>query len=232
MNIFGKRERVQDEETLGKLNAINRSQAMIEFDPEGRILTANQNFLRTMGYELNEIVGKHHSMFVEPSEVSSAHYADFWRDLRNGQYKSSEFKRVGKNKEVWIQATYNPIIGKDGKTTSVVKFATDITEQKRFAQDATGQLSAIDRSQAVIEFDLNGIIVTANDNFLKAMGYRLEEIRGQHHRMFVEPEYANSQAYKDFWQALGRGEFQAAEYKRRGKGREGNLDPDELQSDP
>ncbi|MEM8950956.1 MAG: methyl-accepting chemotaxis protein [Pseudomonadota bacterium] len=218
MSIFRKRERDQDDEVLGKLHAIDRSQAMIEFDPDGKILAANQNFLKTMGYDLDEIVGQHHSMFVEPSEARSAQYADFWTDLRNGQFKSCQFKRVGKNKEVWIQATYNPILNPDGKTTRIVKFATDITEQKCLAQEAAGQLSAIDRSQAVIEFDLNGTIITANDNFLKTMGYRLEEVRGQHHRMFVEPEYANSQAYRDFWQVLGRGEFQAAEYERRGKG--------------
>ncbi len=219
MGIFGKREQQRDERALGKLSAIDRSQAVIEFDPEGTILTANQNFLDAMGYSLDEIVGKHHRMFVDPSEAGSASYTEFWRKLQSGQFQSSQFKRLAKGgREIWIQASYNPIFDANGKTMGVVKFATDITDQKLTAADTAGQIDAIHRSQAVIEFDLSGKIIKANDNFLSAMGYSLQEIQGHHHRMFVEPEYANSQAYKDFWAALGRGEFQAAEYKRLGKG--------------
>ncbi|MDH3662755.1 MAG: PAS domain-containing protein [Alphaproteobacteria bacterium] len=217
---------------MGKLTAIDRSQAVIEFDLDGTIRTANQNFLSAMGYQLSEIVGQHHRMFVDPAEAASPSYAQFWQDLRAGKFASSQYKRIAKGaREVWIQASYNPILDAEGKPTGVVKFATDITEQKRMAADAAGKIDAISRSQAVIEFDLAGEIQTANDNFLSAMGYRLDEIRGRHHRMFVEHDYADSQAYKDFWAALARGEFQSSEYKRLGKGGQRDLDPGDLQSD-
>jgi methyl-accepting chemotaxis protein len=203
----------------GKLDAIDRSQAVIEFDLDGTIRTANRNFLSAVGYDLSEIAGRHHSMFVEPGYAAGQAYKEFWATLARGQFQSGEYKRFAKgNKEIWIQASYNPILDANGKPTGVVKFATDITEQKRKAADADGKINAISRSQAVIEFTMTGEIIDANDNFLNAMGYRLDEIRGRHHRMFAEPEYASSQAYQDFWAALGRGEFQGGEYKRLAKG--------------
>ncbi len=217
--IFGRREQEQDAVAQGMLAAIDRSQAVIEFELDGTILNANQNFLSVMGYSLNEIVGQHHRMFMDPAEAGSSSYAEFWRSLRGGQVKAGRFKRLGKGgKEVWIQTSYNPILDADGKPVKIVKFATDVTEQRLAAIDAGGQITAISRSQAVIEFDLSGNILTANDNFLDAMGYRLEEVRGRHHRMFVESDYGSSQAYQAFWAALGRGEFQSGEFKRVGKG--------------
>ncbi len=218
MRFFGRGEKGSDS-SQGMLAAIDRSQAVIEFELDGTIITANQNFLSAMGYSLNEIAGQHHRMFVDPAESGSSSYTEFWRSLRSGQFKAAQYKRLGKGgKEIWIQASYNPILDDDGKPVKVVKFAADITEQKRTAMDAAGQIAAISRSQAVIEFDLTGKILTANDNFLNAMGYSLDEVRGRHHRMFVDPEFAASQAYEGFWAALGRGEFQAAEYKRLAKG--------------
>jgi methyl-accepting chemotaxis protein len=202
-----------------KLDALNRSQAVIEFNLDGTIIAANQNFLNAMGYTLEEVRGKHHCMFVEADRRDSAEYRGFWEALRRGEYQAREFKRVAKGgRPLWIQASYNPLMNARGKPYKVVKFATDITDQKLRNADNEGQLKAIHKSQAVIEFNLDGTIITANDNFLKTLGYSLDEIRGRHHRLFVEPQERESTAYRAFWEALGRGEYQAAEYKRVGKG--------------
>ncbi len=201
------------------LKAISNSQAMIEFSPEGKILAANQNFLDVMGYELTEVVGRQHAMFVEPGYAGSAEYQQFWAQLLQGKALSSEFRRFGKGgKEVWIQATYTPVVDASGQTSRVVKVATDVTEQKLSAADASGQLAAISKSQAVIEFDLQGNILSANENFCSALGYGLAEIRGRHHSLFVSQAEAASAEYKAFWEKLRSGEFQAAEYLRYGKG--------------
>ena len=201
------------------LAALDKSQAMIQFDMDGTILDANENFLNAMGYTLDEIKGQHHSMFVESAYAQSPDYQRFWESLRNGEFQAAEYKRIGKGgKEIWIQASYNPILGANGKPVKVVKYATDVTEQTLKNADYAGQIEAIRKSQAVIEFDLDGTILTANDNFLKTVGYSLGEIKGKHHSMFVEPAHKNSAEYKAFWDALGRGEYQAAEYKRIGKG--------------
>ncbi len=206
-------------ETHAKLAALDKSQAIIEFEMDGTIVTANKNFLDALGYSLDEIRGKHHSMFVEPSYRDSAEYRAFWDDLRRGDYRAAEYKRIGKGgKEIWIQASYNPLLGRDGKPFKVVKFATDITAEKLKNAEYQGQIAAINKAQAVISFELDGTIIDANQNFLNALGYRIEEIRGQHHRMFVEPSYRESADYRAFWDALRQGRFQAAEYKRIGKG--------------
>ena len=212
-------DKIKAMEDSGKIAAINRAQAVIEFNMDGSIVTANENFLQAMGYSLDEIKGKHHSMFVTSEDRASAAYADFWARLNSGQFEAGEYKRLGKGaKEIWILATYNPILDETGKPFKVVKFATDVTAQKMKAADNDGQLAAIQKSQAVIEFDMDGTIRTANGNFLKAMGYSLAEIKGRHHSMFVEPNEKDSAAYRQFWEALNRGEYQAAEYKRIAKG--------------
>lgn len=214
------RSKAQQNQAL--LDAISRSQAMIEFTPGGTILSANANFLSVMGYGLDEIVGQHHAIFVDPADAALPAYTQFWQGLAQGTFQAAEFRRFGKGgAEVWIQATYNPVLAADGTVTKVVKFATDITAQKRAAADFNGQMAAISRSQAVIEFTPNGEILSANENFCAALGYRLDEIVGRHHRMFVTPTEASDSAYLDFWAQLGRGAFQAGEYRRQGKtGRE------------
>lgn len=199
----------------GQITAIHRSQAVIEFDLDGNILSANDLFLGALGYDRSEIVGRHHRMFMEPRGLDELKYRRFWADLRQGKFAAGEFKRIGKGgKEVWIQASYNPVFGADGEPFKVVKFASDITEAKTRAADLEGQLMAIGKSQAVIEFDLEGQVLTANRNFLTALGYDLGEIRGRHHRLFVEPEYAKSSDYESFWRRLKSGEFVAGEFKR------------------
>ena len=206
-------------ELRAKLAALDKSQALIEFNMDGTIVTANQQFLNAMGYTLAEIKGQHHSMFVDPSEKASAAYREFWEKLNRGEYQAAEYKRVGKGgKEIWIRATYNPILGRGGKPYKVVKIATDVTERKRRAADHEGQIAAINKSQAVIEFNMDGTIISANENFLRAMGYSLDEVKGHHHSMFVQQSERQSPAYRAFWDALNRGEYQIAEYKRIGNG--------------
>jgi methyl-accepting chemotaxis protein len=175
--------------------------------------------LNALGHSLPEIQGKHHSIFVAPEERDSAAYREFWAKLNRGEYQAAEYKRIGKGgKEVWIQASYNPVFDQNGKPFKVVKFATDVTAQKLRNADLAGQIAAISKSQAVIEFELDGTVINANDNFLQALGYTLSEIKGRNHSMFVDPSERDSQAYRNFWAALNRGEYQAAEYKRIGKG--------------
>ena len=201
------------------LEALSASQAMIEFNLDGTIITANASFLSAMGYELAEITGKHHRIFVETDYARSAEYEAFWDKLGRGEFDAAEYRRLGKGgKEVWIQASYNPVFDASGKPCKVVKIASDVTARKLANADSRGQLAAISKSQAVIEFDLSGKILTANENFCAALGYRLDEIKGQHHQMFVQSDFAASDAYRQFWETLGRGEFQAAEYLCIGKG--------------
>jgi methyl-accepting chemotaxis protein len=212
-------KKIRSMEDTGKIDAILRAQAVIEFKVDGTIVTANENFLATMGYSLAEIQGKHHSMFVEPAMRESAEYREFWARLNRGEYSAAEYKRIGKGgKEIWILASYNPILDENQKPFKVIKFATDVTGQKLSTADLAGQIAAIGKSQAVIEFNMDGMIIGANSNFLDAVGYTLDEIQGRHHSIFVEPAERDSAAYRAFWSALNRGEYQAAEYKRIGKG--------------
>ncbi len=203
----------------GQVAAIGRSNAVIEFTLDGTILTANDNFLNTLGYSLAEIQGKHHSMFVDPGYRQSPEYRLFWERLGRGEFDAGQYKRIAKGgKEVWIQASYNAILDRKGRPFKVVKYASDITEQKMRNLDFEGQLAAINKAQAVIEFALDGTVLTANENFLKTLGYSLAEIKGQHHGMFVDAAYRQSPDYRIFWEKLGRGEFDAGQYKRIGKG--------------
>tara|TARA_R110002049_G_scaffold189656_1_gene358149 strand:- start:112518 stop:114218 length:1701 start_codon:yes stop_codon:yes gene_type:complete len=209
----------QKSDYAGQIEAIGKSQAVIEFDMDGKILTANQNFLDAMGYTLAEVQGKHHQIFVDPAYAKSPEYKKFWETLRSGKYMSAEYRRFGKGgKEVWIQASYNPILDMNGRPFKVVKYATDVTAEKLRAADYEGQIDAIGKSQAVISFELDGTIIDANDNFLNAMGYKLADLKGRNHSMCVDPEYVKTDAYKDFWAALRRGEYQSGEFKRMGKG--------------
>lgn len=201
------------------LSAIGRSLAIIEFDATGNIRWANENFSKALGYRMDEIKGRHHSMFCEPAYVQTEEYTAFWARLGRGEFDAREYKRIGKGgKEIWIQASYNPVLSRSGKVSRIVKIATDITQAKLKAADDAGKIAAINRAQAVIEFTPEGVVLDANDNFCRALGFGPEEIRGRHHSMFCEPAYAQSANYKAFWAKLGQGEFDAQEYKRIGKG--------------
>lgn len=199
--------------------AVRRSQAVIEFEPSGKIISANALFLDCIGYSLGEIEGQHHSMFVDTAERNSAAYNAFWSELAAGKPKQAQFLRIGKGgRRLWLQAIYTPIPDQSGRVTKVIKFATDITANKTEIANLEGQLAAINKSQAVIEFDLAGTILRANANFLALTGYSAGEIEGQHHRIFVSDDDRASPAYTQFWDKLRRGEFDEGRYRRIGKG--------------
>jgi methyl-accepting chemotaxis protein len=198
--------------------ALHKSQAIIQFDLEGNILDANENFCVAFGYQRGEVIGRHHRIFVDPAEAQSAAYATFWARLAEGEYDRRQYRRFGKGgREIWIEASYNPVFAR-GRPCKVVKIATDITETKRMANEDAGKIAAISRSQAVIEFSPAGQILDANDNFCAALGYQRDEIVGKHHRMFCDPAYVRSDAYRDFWENLAAGRFTANEFLRIGKG--------------
>ncbi|MGX4801399.1 methyl-accepting chemotaxis protein [Bradyrhizobium guangdongense] len=214
--MFGRKSRI---DAQARLDAVGRSQAMIEFNLDGTIITANQNFLDALGYRLDEIQGKHHSMFVPADQRDSAEYKAFWAALNRGEYQAREFKRIAKDgREVWIEASYNPVLDGNGKTVMIAKVATEITAKKLRSMADASKLAAISRAQAVIEFKLDGTIVTANENFCKALGYSLAEIEGKHHSLFMPAAERDSTTYREFWEKLNRGEYQAGEFKRIGKG--------------
>jgi methyl-accepting chemotaxis protein len=200
------------------LAAMNRSQAIIEFDLTGRILHANENFLQAVGYQLSEVVGQHHRIFVDPAEAASPEYAAFWARLAEGHFDRRQYKRVAKGgREIWIEASYNPVM-RGKKPYKVVKFATDITAMKRKAMEDEGKLAALSRAQAIIEFTPKGDILGANENFLATLGYDLAEIVGRHHAMFCAPDYVASAAYKEFWARLAEGKFVSDQFTRIAKG--------------
>jgi methyl-accepting chemotaxis protein len=203
----------------GVLSAIGRAFAVIEFNPDGTILTANELFCATIGYTLEEIRGKHHRMLVEPGYAGSPHYAGFWRRLAGGSFETGEFKRIGKGgREIWLQASYTPVKNARGQVTRVVKLALDITAAKLKAAEDAGKIDAISRAQAVIEFDVHGTILAANEGFLAVVGYDRADIVGRHHRMFVDQAHAASPDYEAFWSTLRRGDFVSGEFSRIGRG--------------
>jgi len=210
---------IERQNAKGILNAIDSTFAYIEFDIDGKVTSANEHFLHTMGYRIDEIVGKHHRTFVEPSFSSSSAYSKFWGDLNAGESNSGIYKRICKNgEEVWLQSVYAPVKDEIGRVVKFIKIATDVTKDKLANADFEGQLAAVGKSQAVIEFNLDGTIIKANDNFLKTLGYSFDEIKGRHHSMFIEEEEQRRPAYRELWEKLNRGEFQTGEYRRVGKG--------------
>ena len=198
------------------LEALSRVQAIIEFNLDGSIITANENFLSTMGYSLEEIEGKHHRIFCDPQYAKTSEYKVFWEKIGRGEFNSGEYKRITKEgQEVWINASYNPVLDAEGKPYKVIKFATDVTVQKQQSADHKGKINAINRVQAVIEFNLDGTVISANDNFLSVLGYTNEEIEGKHHRMFCEAQYTETQEYKAFWARPVRSSFPETAEDRR-----------------
>lgn len=201
-----------------KLAAISRSMAMIEFDRDGIVLDANENFCKTLGYSAEEVRGKHHRIFCEESYYRSDVYAKLWRDLAQGEPLSGTFMRLTKSgEEVWLEASYMPVFGPDEQVQSVIKVASDISERIHREHENQSLIDAIGRSMAVIEFTPQGQILNANQNFLKTVQYSLGEIVGQHHSMFCDRAEVDSPSYKAFWASLNRGEFHSHRFERRNK---------------
>ncbi|WP_408589642.1 PAS domain S-box protein [Novosphingobium sp.] len=211
-------QRQKDAEFEGKVRAMDRAEAVIEFELDGTIIDANTNFLNLTGYAREEIVGRHHRIFCDAQTANDDAYKAFWAGLGRGEFDKGEYKRLCKNgEEIWIQASYNPIFDADGKPFKVVKFASDVTAEKHQSNDHQARLAAIARSLAVIEFDLDGKVVAANENFQRLSGYALRELMGQHHSMLCSPDHIRSQAYRDFWLDLNAGRFQSGRVHRVGK---------------
>jgi methyl-accepting chemotaxis protein len=203
----------------GQIAAIRRSQAVIELGLDGTILWANENYLKVFGYTLDEVRGQPHRIFVPPAARDGADYRAFWEKLQRGEPQSGRQRRFHKDgRVVWIRASYNPIADEKGKLVKVVALAQDITETIRKSTEYEGELKAVSNAQAVIEFRMDGTIVTANENFLKVVGYTLDEIRGKPHGMLLDPTARESGEFRAFWERLARGEGCAGQYRRIGKG--------------
>ena len=202
----------------GLVGALERSMAVVEFSPDGKVLRGNENFLRTMGYRADQLGSLWHKDFCSPALAGSAEYREFWNQLRAGQFVSGTFQRRGASgQHVWLEASYSPVVDEQGRVVKVVKYALDVTAKVASEAETRGRLAALDRAMAVIEFDLGGNILTANDNFMSVMNYTLAELKGKHHRMFCEPSLVSSPEYSDFWRRLNSGEFFSGQFKRIGK---------------
>jgi len=214
---FFRREKASD--LLDKFDAVNKTQGIIEFDLNGNILTANELFLSLVDYDLHEIVGKHHSIFISDDYASSPEYKAFWNNLNLGKADTGLYKRFGKNKkEVWLQASYNPLLSKSGKPYKVIKFAMDVTQRRVEAIEQDAQVAAFSQVMAMISFAPDSTILDANENLTNTLGYELSEIVGQKHSMFVDPTYRSSDEYSDFWDDLRNGEAKKGRFQRVGKG--------------
>ncbi|MBI6752303.1 PAS domain-containing protein [Pseudomonas syringae] len=202
----------------GLTSALEKSMAVVELGLDGKILRANDNFLAAMGYRAEELATKTHRDFCEPEMLRSREYADLWASLKAGKFISGTFKRVGKNgHSVWLEASYNPVTDAQGNVSKVVKYALDVTTRVMLENETNSKLAAVDRAMAICEFEPNGNVITANNNFLNVMGYALTEIKGKHHRTFCEPTLVNSPEYTEFWRKLNHGEFIGDQFKRIGK---------------
>ncbi|MGE8413164.1 MAG: methyl-accepting chemotaxis protein [Pseudomonas sp.] len=197
------------------LDAIDRSMAVIEFDLNGTVLRANDNFLKTLGYREDQVLGQPHRLFCTPEFARSSDYQKLWARLKDGHFESGTFERIASDgRSLWLEASYNPIRDEAGKVYKVIKYALDVTARIQEEVEARSKLDAIDRAMAVIEFDLDGTILGANSNFLSRLGYSLADIKGKHHRMFCKPELANSSGYQDFWNRLNKGQFFNGRFER------------------
>ncbi|EPD39213.1 hypothetical protein HMPREF9701_03178 [Delftia acidovorans CCUG 274B] len=202
-----------------QLKALYSTQAVLELDPQGHILFANAQFLDLMGYELDELRGQHHRIFLDPADAQARDYRDFWARLARGQAFVGRCRRIDRQgREVWLQANYSPVLDSRGQVLRVVKYAMDISAEVLRDAEASSQLAAVGRAQAVIEFGLDGSILCCNRNFLEAMGYASEdELVGRHHSMFVAPQERSSAEYAAFWAHLSQGKHYRGQFRRIGR---------------
>ncbi|MDD2834169.1 MAG: PAS domain-containing protein, partial [Methylotenera sp.] len=209
------KDKQKSADSEGQIAAISKSQCVVELTMDGKIISANQNFLDIFGYTANELVGQSDSLLMSASQRDSKEYLDFWASLNRGEYQAGQYKHISKRGvDVWMQASYNPIVDIYGKPVKVVKYATDITAQKIRDNDYLGQINAIKKAQGVIEVALDGTILYANDVYLDMLGYTLEELAGRHVSVVLDPSFAKSEAYKVFWQKLVNGGSDVGQYKR------------------
>jgi methyl-accepting chemotaxis protein len=205
-------------ELINNLEAINRSNGVIEFDLNGYITKVNDLFLSVVGFlpsERTKIIGKHHSIFVDQEYRKSSEYKKFWESLRKGDYIAGEFPRINREGSlIYLQATYNPVFNEKGNPYKIIKYALDVTHIKKQEQELKNRLNAINSSNAVIEFNLEGIVLDANEKFQDVMGFQLSEIVGKHHRVFVTEKYENSKEYTEFWDSLRNRKFVTGQFER------------------
>ncbi len=205
-------------ENRGKLEGINSTNIVIEYDFEGRLLTANENFLQTSGYTLEEVIGKPHSFFCDQNHINSSTYQDLWKKLRQGEAVFDTYPRIGKaGQRIWLEGSYTPITDDDGRLLKIVKFAQDATERRTRNAENRGKLQGINRTNLVVEFDREGVVISANNRFLEAMGYQREEFIGKAHAMFCDEVYRNSREYREFWDDLRSGKALFGTYPRLNK---------------
>lgn len=197
-----------------QLDSINRNVAEIRFRPDGSVIYASNIFLEMLGYKLEEIAGQHHRIFCEKNYASTADYSRFWQKLADGHPQSGLFRRLRKDGNlVLIEATYIPVQNQDGKVIEIIKIGSDVTQRENELLSLRAVHAAISRSMAEIEFTPNGDILHANENFLRAMGYRLSDIKGRHHRMFCFDNFY--QENTNFWQSLKGGTFFSGQFERK-----------------
>lgn len=204
---------------LAQIEALSNAQPIVEFSPDGRIVAANAQFLANTGFAADEILLRTHADLVDPDYAVSSRYRDFWTALQQGDDASANGKLIGKGgKATWVRAIYTPVRDASGTVARIVCYAIDITPQTLRNAEHRSQIDAIRNSQAVVEFDLDGNIVDANEIFVKTVGYTRDEIVGRHHRMFVAEEAASAPAYASFWEDLRGGAFRSGEFERLAKG--------------
>ena len=207
MGNFDKREAAWD--------ALSKTNLCAEFAPDGTILWANELFLATMGYSLSQLEGEHHRIFCDADYAASEEYREFWRRLGAGSADDGVYRRLDRSGHpVLLRANYNPVLDDRGKVASILKVASDITDERLQQANFEALSQAMRRSHAVIEFDLDGTILEANETFLKLFGYESSEIVGRHHRMLCRPDDANSDQYRRFWDGLARGDYDSGRYRR------------------
>lgn len=196
------------------IDAVKANVGYVELGTDGSLLYANPLFLGWIDYSLNEVAGKHHRTLCRPDYSSSSAYKGFWDTLRAGQAVTGTFDRVGKNGDIiWLEATYLPVLDENKHVAKIVKIASNVTDEHAKAEGQQALLGALNLSLASIEFEPDGTILNANDNFLKLVGYRLSDIKGQHHRIFCDDKF-----YQDnprFWHELAEGQIKSGQFERR-----------------
>ena len=200
------------------MRALENSMAVVELEPDGRFVRANDKFLATMGYRAEDLAGKTHRDFCDPEIARSSEYTDLWASLRAGRFISGTFKRIARSgRSVWLEASYSPVVDAEGRIVKVIKYALDVTQKVLLDNEIRSKLNAVDLAMAICEFDPAGQVLDANENFLQVMDYALAEIKGKHHKSFCESSLVNTTEYSEFWRKLNTGKFVGGQFKRIGK---------------